>query len=454
MVHPGKVKGCRFTVLGAARSGLAAARLLAKHGARVFVSESAPEKEKPDQSRELREAGIAAEFGGHSDRIFQAGAWVISPGIPVTQHLVREALNRKIPVWGELEVASWFCRAPVIAITGSNGKSTVTTLLGEVLREAGKQVIVAGNIGRPFSDFAEKVDPEGAAVLEVSSFQLETVETFHPFIGVLLNLTPDHLNRHGSMDAYGAAKARLFMNQTSRDYALYNGKDPLVKRCVETAMSRQWPFGLPPGEGGKAYVDRGSLILRTGEEEEEVLSVHDLGIRGEHNVSNALASALAARLTGVPADAIRRAFRRFRGLPHRMEPVVTIQGVEWINDSKATNVDSVWFALGSFKRPVILIAGGRDKDADFTRLKERVRERVKTVILIGEAAGKIARAWEGVVPMEKADSMKQAVELAGRISRHGDVVLLSPGCASFDMFRDFEERGDRFKKFVRGLDEA
>ncbi len=446
---PDCVPGSRVTVLGAARSGLAAAELLKRHGASVFLSESGPASEKAEAIRRLSAASIPAEFNGHSDRAFDADWILVSPGIPPSALAMKTAAARGIPVAGELEAASWYCRAPIVGITGSNGKSTVTALTGEILKAAGLPVVVAGNIGRAFSEDAESASPEGVAVIEVSSFQLETVHAFKPRVAVYLNLTQDHINWHGSFEAYGRTKARIFEKQTTEDTLVIFAADKGVARLAASARSRLARFDLEPSGDPCGFVRSGVLMLRESGAESELLPVDGLGIRGEHNILNALASALACRAMNVPLEPIRRTLRAFRGLPHRLEFVLESGGVSWINDSKGTNVDSVRYALGSVGRPVILIAGGRDKDSDFTALRDGLKSHARAVILIGEAAGKMEKAFAGACPMVRAGSLREAVARARSLASPGDAVLLSPACASFDLFKNFEDRGDQFKALVR-----
>jgi len=446
---PSLVPGRKITVLGAARSGLAVAELLRLHGAAVFLSETAPASEKRDAARRLARSGIPAEFGGHSDRALEADWLVVSPGIPPDAPVLREARQKTVPVLGEIEVASWFSRAPIAAVTGSNGKSTVTTLIGETFRLSGRPTVVAGNIGQAFSEEVEKTVPEGVAVLEVSSFQLETVHRFHPKVAVFLNLTQDHINWHGTFEAYGKTKARIFDNQTADDNLVLCGMDRGVLALSRNAKPAKLLFGLSEAEGPHGFVRNGVLTVRPFGGEESLLPAGDLGIRGEHNVLNALAAALACRIMGVEPETIRKAFKSFKGLPHRLEFVLESGGVRWINDSKGTNVDSVRYALGSFQNPIVLIAGGRDKNSDFTALNDLLRRCARSVVLIGEAAEKMEKAFHGVCPVTRAATLREAVEKARGLARPGDVVLLSPACASFDMFRNFEDRGDQFKSLVR-----
>lgn len=445
------IKGKKVTVLGAARSGVAVSKLLARKEAKVFLSEKASPDDKIREVDALKKANIPSEFGGHTDRIFDADMWVVSPGIPYSSPVLQVARDREVPVWGELEVASWFCQSPIVAVTGSNGKSTTTVLLGTIFRTAEISCIVAGNIGQPLSDYVEETVPDGVAVVEVSSFQLETILHFHPRIAIFLNLTPDHLDRHGSMQNYGKIKSRLFENQDGNDYLIFNGKDPQVLHFTQSAVSQKVVFGLEDNALKCGYIRNGVMILRLDDEDEEILPAGEISIRGEHNVANSLAAALAARSMGVEVDSIRQALKTFKGLPHRMEFAREVDGIEWVNDSKATNTDSVWYALGSFSTPVILIAGGRDKNSDFTVLRDRIQEGVRSVVLLGEATEKIEEALRGLCPLVRAASLKEAVNRARALAHRGDVVLLSPGCASFDMFKNFEDRGEQFKTIVGQL---
>ena len=440
----------RIAVLGAARSGMAAALLAMRHGALVWISEKAPVEEKREEAGILQGLGIPAEFGGHTDTVFAADTWIVSPGIPETDPLILKAREKGIAVFGELEVSSWFCSSPIIAVTGSNGKSTTTAWIGEMVRAEGRPVVVAGNIGTPFSKEVENTVPEGLAVLEVSNFQLETVRYFKPKAALFLNLTPDHLNRHGTLAVYGRTKARIFENQDEDDVHVVNGLDGAVLELSRDVRSRRVLFNRESGEDC-GFVRAGEIVFRIGGAEETLLPVRELGIPGGHNVQNALAAGLAARFCGISAESVRRAMAGFRGLSHRLETVRTLDGVLYVNDSKATNVDSVCYALGSYESPVILIAGGRDKDSDFSVLLPLIRRKAKAVVLIGEAADKIEKAFSGACRLFRAGSLEEAVVQSRNLAAPGDVVLLSPACASFDMFSNFEDRGNRFRSFVEGL---
>ena len=309
--------------------------------------------------------------------------------------------------------------------------------------------MAAGNIGHPLAEVALNPGAYDAVVVEVSSFQLETTRTFKPHVALFLNLTPDHLDRHGSIEAYGTLKARIFEQQGSEDWLVYNVGDERVTRLVQQAESKRLPFNVPPLPEDGGYVQNGWMVIRFDGEPYDLVEISQMGLRGEHNVLNGLAASLAALAMNCPIEAIRETLTTFTGLPHRMERVRVLGGVEWINDSKATNVDAVWYALGGFTQPIVLIAGGRDKDSDFTQLSDRIRQQVKALVLIGEAADKMARAWSGLAPISRADSLKAALTHARALAQPGDVVLLSPACASFDMFKNYEDRGDQFRTLVR-----
>jgi UDP-N-acetylmuramoylalanine--D-glutamate ligase len=441
----------RISVLGAARSGVDAALLLQKTGCRLFVSDMASLQEKANSAAQLQSAGIEAEFGGHSGRIFEADAWVISPGIPLSHPLVRQAVQTGIEVLGELEVASWFCKGKIAAITGSNGKSTTTTMLGEMLKTSGIPCTVAGNIGTSFSSQVEAIPESGVAVVEVSNFQLETIRDFRPHIGIFLNLTPDHLDRHGSIESYGQVKARLFKNQDETDFALFNAEDPEVCKLMGGVRGHKVPF-LAEGELDEgAYLQDGCLMLAWGGHLIRLNRESEMGLPGPHHVANGLAAALAATLLGADSGSIIHVLQNFRGLPHRMETVRRKDGVLWVNDSKATNIDSMQCALKSYSNPIILIAGGRDKNTDFTPLRSLIEQKTKAVIVMGEAAEKLARTWNGIAGLVRVTSLSEAVKRAEQLAEAGDVILLSPGCASFDMFENFEDRGTQFRELVQRL---
>ena len=441
------LKNKKITVLGAARSGIAAAMMLKELGARVYVSDSAPLCSKQEQAAELGRNGIAFEFGRHTKRIYDTDFVVLSPGIPVRSETVQKFLQKGIPVYSEIEVASWFCRAPLIAVTGSNGKTTTTTLIGEMLKAHFPRPIVAGNIGQPFSAYVLQSVADSPVVVEVSSFQLETIDRFHPQIAVVLNFAPNHLDRYDSYEDYLKAKWRITMNLEQNDLLVYNGNDKRLSGWSEQISSRKQAFYIRTHAGAAAWYDGRALYSNEG----KLVDVSDMPLKGPHNYMNALAAVLAARAVGVPTDAIVRVLRTFTGIEHRLEPVAEIDGVHYINDSKATTVEALAVALQSFNAPIILIAGGKDKGSDFSKLNNLIKQHVKECILIGAATEKMAQAWQGLTKIHKADSLENAVLHARQSAVTDDVVLLSPACASFDMFNDFEDRGRQFKSLVKKL---
>lgn len=444
------IASMNVTVIGAARSGLAAARLLHHHGGRVFLTEHASAEKYAEAARILREEGIPHEFDGHSARVFAADMVVVSPGVPSDAPVIVEAERRGLPVISEIEVGTMFLDGPIIAVTGTNGKTTTTTLCGEICAAAGRNTLVAGNIGRAFTDaLRTHAGPIDIAVLEVSSFQLDTCLTFHPSTAVITTITPDHLNRyHGDFQEYVASKQRIFMNQGTQDHLIYNADDPVVAGAIKTAASELYPVSAVQRLGAGGWRENGSLVIDAGFGKELLARVDDLQVYGRHNYMNVLMAGLSARLEGIAIDVIRQACMEFRGVEHRLEFVCEVDGVRWINDSKATNVDSVVIALQSYRQPVVLIAGGRDKGAPYDPLIDLVRERVRAMVLIGEAAGKMEREFAPHTRVTRARDMMEAVNIARMAAQPGDIAMLSPACASFDMFENFEQRGQIFKDCV------
>ena len=451
--HP--LPGRHPLVLGAARSGLAAAALLRAHGLDVRVADAAPAAEREDAARRLAGIGAEAVFGRDDAGLLEGRDLVIwSPGISDRHPLASAARARGIAVLSELELGFLAAHAPLVCVTGTNGKSTTTDLIGALLAAAGRRVEVCGNIGRAICEVAESVDASGLLVAEVSSFQLETVDRLKPYVAVWLNLTPDHLDRHGEFNAYGAIKQRLFERQDESDWGVWNADDPEVMRR-QAGRGQRLLFSRRGAVEEGAYAERGELVLAWRGGSERLMPAARLALRGPHNLSNALAALAAVLPLEIPPPTLRGVLERYTGLPHRLEKVDEVDGVTFINDSKATNVGSMEVALESFAEPVVLIAGGRDKGQDFAPARVVVARATREVILIGEGADGIARAWSGV-KLRRAESLEDAVQAAFDSARaHGSpVVLLSPGCASFDMFRDYGERGDRFREAVARLKTA
>ncbi len=437
-----------------ARSGLACAKLLKILGAEVFVTDAKSSNLLTSEVAQLADLNIDFETGGHtSNAITNKDYLVISPGVPLDIPMLKEAQNRGIPIFSEIEVAFWLTDAKIVGITGSNGKTTTTTLVGEILKEDKKESQIGGNIGIPFSTVVEKVSKEGIIVLELSSFQLERIEEFKPYVSAVLNITADHLDRYPDLKSYIDAKLRIFENQTDSDFTVLNADDRNSIELASYLTSKKIFFSTQKELELGAFIKEGMLLYKTNGKEENVIEAKDIGIKGPHNLSNAAAACAICAILEVNPLSIRETLKRFKGVEHRLEEVTTLSGVKFVNDSKATNVDSVWYALQSVEKPIILIAGGKDKGGDFTKLRELVKERVKTLILIGEAKEKIGDALSDLVSTLHSDSLEEAVELSFKEAEAGDTVLLSPACASFDMFKDYQHRGEVFKSSVEHLAE-
>lgn len=461
------VKDKQVTVLGLGRSGVSAARLLQALGARVTVADRQEEAGLASTLDRLDRRVLRVVTGTAYERALDgADLVVISPGVPSDLTMLDGARRRGVPVIGELELASAHVHAPVIAVTGTNGKSTTVTLLGRMLEAGGIRAFVGGNLGTPLSEAAlaefharAEGAPESSSrlvVTEVSSFQLETIECFHPWIAAVLNISRDHMDRYPSLEAYTAAKARIFANQGEPDYALINQDDEawaLRGTTRAAVLGFSLTQALAPGLFGGAYLKDGVIRVRVGEIEEEVCRIAEVAAAGVHNCANVMAASTLARLAGCAPSAVREVARTFSGLEHAMQTVRRRHGVRFIDDSKATNVDAVAKALASLDAPVVLIAGGRDKGADFLPLRDAVTRKVKLLVLIGEAAPRLEQALKPFDRVLHARSLAEAVEQAGARATAGDVVLLSPACASFDMFTDYQDRGRQFTELVQGLPE-
>jgi len=458
------LKGKKVTVVGLARSGVAAARLLQAVGARVTVADSKEEASLAEALSRLERGTLAVKVGaGYESALEGADLVVISPGVPSRMESLQAARRRGVRVIGELELASGFLSAPVIAITGTNGKSTTVTLVGLILEQSGRRVFTGGNLGTPLCEAALATYRAGSRtrnapsavydylVVEVSSFQLETIERFHPWIAAVLNITPDHLDRYPSVDSYALAKARIFENQTGKDFALLNLDDERVAGLRKGLRARALGFSRTGRVSEGAYLDGDRVMTIIGGREEEVCRRADIRIPGSHNLANALAAVTIGRVCECRPEVIRRVLQTFPGIEHALETVGERRGVRFVNDSKGTNVDATLRALESLEESIFLIAGGRDKGGDFTKLQEPVRRRVKRLILIGEAAARIQEAMGPFDRISHAATLRDAVELAARQASPGDVVLLSPACASFDMFMDYQDRGRQFKALVKAL---
>ncbi|HTV08795.1 MAG TPA: UDP-N-acetylmuramoyl-L-alanine--D-glutamate ligase [Candidatus Aquilonibacter sp.] len=449
-----ELKNKRVLVVGLGKSGIAAARFLKAHGAQVTVSDIRPAgliAELPA----LLDAGIMVETGSHGLLTFRRqDLIVVSPGVPSNTPELTTVRALGIPIIGELELGAQFLSGQVVAITGSNGKTTTTTLIGEILKAGGKPTLVGGNIGRPVVDMVAEATPESWSVLEVSSFQLETIQTFHPKVALVLNITPDHLDRHGSFEAYAAAKTRITENQSTDDCLILNAEDEPTKLVAAKSKAQVYWFSPKRQVKQGAFVHGESILFRANEggEAEPILPVAEIPLAGAHNVENVLAAVCATRLAGVEAHVIREAVAAFHAVEHRLEFVRELDGVRWFNDSKATNVDATAKAIEAFPRGIWLILGGKDKDSDYSTLSPLLRARVKAVITIGSAAEKIESQLAGVVKIERAGTMERAVAWARKEAGSGDVVLLAPACSSFDQFENYEHRGRLFKQLVGALE--
>jgi len=448
---PFSVRGKRVTVIGAARSGVAAAELLARRGATVTLSEM---RAHLDEEERLRQAGVELELGGHLPAtLLRADLVVTSPGVPYRHPLVEAARHAGVPVMGELELASRWLRGRIVAITGTKGKSTTTTLTGRMLEAGGHRVLVGGNIGHALSAQVDESTEDTIHVVEASSFQLEATDTFHPWIAVLLNFSPDHLDRHETVEEYAAAKTRLFTQQSGNDWAVLNADDPATLEMARQARARRLLFSMDAKLTDGIVLDGDTIVRRAGLEREPLIPISSIRLIGPHLVADVLAAAAVAWLAGVGAAAMTRAVEGFSGLEHALEPVAEVGGVRFVNDSKATNIEAAKRAIESFDTGVVVILGGKFKGGDFRDLLEPLASRQATVVAIGESRPLIAQALGGRVALHEAADMSGAVRTAFASAAPGGTVVLAPACASFDMFRDYAQRGHAFKQEVRRLQE-
>jgi UDP-N-acetylmuramoylalanine--D-glutamate ligase len=448
------LKGKKVLVVGLGKSGLAAALFLRRRGALVTVSDVRSAEALAKEIPALIEAGIMVESGGHGLLTFRRqDLIVVSPGVPLDTPELAQVKHFGLPVIGELELAARFLKGHTLAVTGSNGKTTTTTLLGEILKAGGLPTLVGGNIGLPVVALIDDSTEDTWSVLEVSSFQLETTEQFHPEIAVILNITPDHLDRHGSFENYCAAKERIFAAQTAEDFLVLNADNTPCEDAAARSAAKVYWFSIEHPVDQGAWLEQGSVVYRSAEDAptEHVMPLRGIPLKGSHNIENVLAAVVAARLVGVPAGVIRRAVESFQAVEHRLEYVVTHNGVQFYNDSKATNVDATAKAIAAFSGGIHLILGGKDKNSDYTLLSDLLRERVSAVYTIGSAAAKIESHLRGVVSIYSCETLDKAVASAAAAARPGDVVLLAPACSSFDQFENYEQRGKVFKQLVKEL---
>jgi len=447
-----ELKNKRVLVVGLGKSGVAAAFFLADRGAKVAVSDAKSEAQLEKQIPALLDRGISLETGTHNERTFRdQDLIVVSPGVPSDQPQLQHARALGIPVIGEVELAFRFLQGKVIAITGSNGKTTTTTLAGEILSKSGKKTLVGGNIGTPVISLVGQSSPEHLLVLEISSFQLETIQQFRPWIAAILNITPDHLDRHHTFQAYVDAKARIFENQQAADFVLLNLDDPASAALKDKVKGGLYWFSRrQPVENG-TYVSKGEIVFRNASRETPVLPISEIQLKGAHNLENVLAAVCVGMLAECEPQQVRKTVAEFGGVEHRLEPAGTVRGVAYYNDSKATNVDATIKALEAFPGNIHIILGGKDKDSDYILLVTLLRERTKGAYLIGAAAEKIASQIQGATRIVHSGTLDRAVRQASDAAVTGDIVLLAPACVSFDQFENYEQRGRVFKELVRAL---
>ncbi|MEJ2068806.1 MAG: UDP-N-acetylmuramoyl-L-alanine--D-glutamate ligase [Syntrophobacterales bacterium] len=439
----------KVLVVGLARTGVALTRFLAQTGARVTVTDLAPAAELAEMRALIQDLPVEEELGvPEPANVLSYDLILPSPGVPPELPWLEAARRHGIPVWGELELASHFLTRPVIAVSGTNGKTTTTTLVGEFLTASGIKALVGGNIGTPLVSLLSRQQEADCLVLEISSFQLDTAPHFHPQAAALLNITPDHLDRYPNYAAYVASKAALFQTMNAKEPKVLNYDDPLV-RPLGQGWGNVFYFSVTESLTGGAWLADGAIHVCLTPEEEAVFPLTEIRLQGVHNLENIMAALLLALRAGATPQACREVLATFAGLPHRLEWVANLAGVDFYDDSKGTNVGAVARSLASFDRPLVLIAGGRDKDSNFSLLNDLIRERVKALVLLGETKERLAQMWQGLAPTHLAADMTDAVQRAADLAQPGEVVLLSPACASFDMFRDYAHRGETFQKAVR-----
>ncbi len=440
----------KVLVVGLARTGVALCRFLAARGARVTVTDQASAETLAETHREIADLGVTEELGVPHPAWQGYDLIIPSPGVPPELAWLVAARESGIPVWGELELASHFFTNPVIAVSGTNGKTTTTTLVGEFLKASGLKPLVGGNIGTPVISLLSQQHEVDCLMLEVSSFQLDTAPSFHPQAATLLNITPDHLDRYPSLAAYAASKASLFRRQNGQDLKVLNFDDDAVA-ALAAGPGRVYYFSATRPLSKGAWLADDALHVKLEDAREESFPLAHIRLSGRHNLENVMAALLLALDAGANVAACRRVLASFQGLPHRLEFVAEVDRVEFYDDSKGTNVGAVAVSLAYFSKPVILIAGGRDKDSDFSLISPLIKERVKALVLLGETRERLAQVWKGLAPICLVNSMAEAVRRAYDLARPGEVVLLSPACASFDMFKDYAHRGETFQRLVKGL---
>jgi UDP-N-acetylmuramoylalanine--D-glutamate ligase len=447
-----EIKGKNITVIGAVRSGVGAARLIKKLGGKPFVSDMADEGKLIRSVEMLKHNEIEYETGRHSDKVYECDLMVVSPGVPSDAGVIVNARKKNINVISEIELAFSFCKGTVIAITGTNGKTTTTSLCGHVFNTCGYKTYTAGNIGLAFSEIVLDVKENEFVALEVSSFQLDLIDAFKPKVAMILNITPDHLNRYeNKLENYISSKLRIYKNQDKQDYLIINKDDVNISNYITFYKSRSYYFSLSEAQNNGCYRFKDQIIFNQDSQLKFAFNTAEMSLRGEHNYANAMAVIIASKIFDFDNDKIKEGLKTFKGVEHRLEIVRELEGVKYVNDSKATNVDSVWYALRSFDEPVFLILGGQDEGNDYNQIKDLVLDRVKKIYAIGSSAEKIFNFFHSMIKVEIKISLEEAVISANREARKGEVVLLSPACASFDMFDNYEHRGRVFKEAVNNL---
>lgn len=444
-----EIRNKKISIIGAVRSGVGAAKLAKNLGAIPFVSDSGSQEKLKSSIEILKSEKIDFEIGSHSDKVFDCDLMVVSPGVPSNAKVIKDAGEKKIKIISEIEFASLFCKANVIAITGTNGKTTTTSLCGYLFNECGAKTYTAGNIGLAFSEIVLDAKADEYVSLEVSSFQLDLIDTFKPKVAMILNITPDHLNRYdNSVDKYAESKLRIFENQNAGDYLILNTDSELLNHYFKKTNSKTLFFSTTKKVSNGCYLDNQTVKFVRNDKEEFSCAVSDIFIQGEHNIQNAMAVIIAAKIFNLDNKKILEALKSFKGVEHRLELVREIEGIKFINDSKATNVDSVIVALKSFDEPIMLILGGQDKGNDYSMIENLVVEKVKKIYAIGSSAEKVFNYFHKKVKTEIKKDLDEVINAALSEARSGDVVLLSPACASFDMFDNYEHRGKVFKEIV------
>lgn len=456
------IKNKRISVIGAARSGVAAALLAARKGAGVFLSDGGSPELPKDVLNLLTENKIEFEFNGHSDKVFECDFVVTSPGVPLSSEVLLKAKSKGLKIYSELEFASWFAKGKIIAITGTNGKTTTTALTHHILKNSGFNTLIGGNIGEAFSNIVDQTNDDTISVLEVSSFQLDSIESFHPNVAIILNITPDHLERYeNDFSKYVASKFRIVNNLDENDIFIYNKDDESIVNNIPRSNFEVQSFSALNPAFATAFLVDDKIFIRevddidlpesAAERISFVINVNDMPLKGIHNYYNAMAAVLATRFVGCDLTKIAEGLSTFRGVEHRLELVRILNGVTYVNDSKATNVRSTYYALKSYDKNIILILGGREKDNDYSEIKDLVQKKVKVILTFGETREKIKKYFEEFKQVVVCDTLDEVVSQAKSLAVSGDIVLFSPACKSFDLFTDFEHRGRTFKQLVNQL---